>query len=179
MAYDFHGGWSPLTNFNAPLYPSKDDPSADEAVRKHANVDSAVRAYLAAGMPADKLVLGVPFYGRGWGGVKDVKDGLYQKHAPTPPRGTWERGVWDYKDLAANYAGKKYKRFWHARAKVPWLFDARGGVMISYDDPQSLRLKAAYVNEHKLGGVMCWELSADDAKSSLLGALHGVLRGKK
>jgi chitinase len=179
MAYDFHGGWSPVTNFNAALYPAKGDPNKDEAVRKHFNADSAVRGYLKAGMPAEKIVLGVPFYGRGWGGVKDVNNGLYQNRAAALPRGTWEPGVWSYKDLAANYAGKKYRRFWHKEARVPWLYDARAGIMITYDDPQSLRTKAADVQKRKLGGVMCWELSDDDARSSLLGALHAVLGAKK
>jgi len=101
MAYDFHGGWSPLTNFNAPLYPAQADPSADESIRKHFNVDAAVKGYLAAGVP-EKLVLGVPFYGRGWSGVKKDTQALYQPHGPNLPKGTWEAGVFDYKDLAAN-----------------------------------------------------------------------------
>lgn len=178
MTYDFHGGWSPITNFNAALYPSKGDPTEDETVRKHFNVDAAVKGYLDAGVPAEKIVVGVPFYGRGWGGVKNVKDGLYQPHAAAAPKGTWEAGVWDYKDLAANYVGK-VKRHWHDEAKVPWLYDDKKGVMISYDDPESLKLKAEYVKQKKLGGVMIWELSADDKESSLLNALHGALRGKK
>jgi chitinase len=175
MAYDFHGGWSPLTNFNAPLYASSTDPTKDEVVRKKFNVDAAVKAYRAAKVPADKIVVGVPFYGRGWAGVKDVNDGLYQPRGPNLPKGTWEAGVFDYKDLAANYVGK-LKRHWHAEAKVPWLFDARRGLMISYDDPESLRLRAEYVRQNGLGGVMFWELSADDARSSLLDALHKGLR---
>jgi chitinase len=178
MTYDFHGSWSTLTNFNAPLFASAADPTEDEAIRKHFNMDSAVKAYLKAGVPADKLVLGVPFYGRGWGGVKNINNGLYQPHAPNPPPGTWEAGVFDYKDIAAKYLGKM-ARHWHDDAKVPWLFDEKAGIMISYDDPESLRLKAEYVNRTKLGGVMFWELSADDREASLLNVLHGVLRGKK
>jgi chitinase len=178
MTYDFHGNWSPLTNFNAALYPSKDDPSKDETVRKHSNVDATVKGYLDAGVPADKIVVGVPFYGRGWGGVKNVNDGLYQPHAPAAPRGTAGAGAWNYRDLVANQIGKT-QRHWHEQAKVPWLYDEKTGVMISYDDPESLRLKAEYVKEEKLGGVMIWELSADDKDSSLLGALHGVLRPKQ
>jgi GH18 family chitinase/lysophospholipase L1-like esterase len=177
MTYDFHGSWSELTNFNAPLYPSSKDPSKDETIRKHFNVDSAVKAYRAAGVPADKIVLGVPFYGRGWGGVKSVNDGLYQPHAPNSPPGTWEAGVFDYKDLAAKYIGKKGKRFWHDEAKVPWFFDEKTGLMISYDDPESIRLKAEYVVQEKLGGAMFWEWSADDAKATLASTLHSVLRG--
>ena len=79
MTYDFHGGWSPITNFNAPLYASSTDPS-DEISRKRLNVDAAVRAYRDGGVPEVKIVVGVPFYGRGWGGVKNVNDGLYQPH---------------------------------------------------------------------------------------------------
>jgi chitinase len=117
----------------------------------------------------------VPFYGRGWAGVKDVNNRLYQPRGPNLPKGTWEAGVLDYKDLAANYVGK-LKRHWHDEARVPWLFDAKRGLMISYDDPESLRLRAPYVRRHGLGGVMFWELSADDARSSLLAALHQGLR---
>lgn len=179
MTYDFHGSWSPLTNFNAPLYPCANDPTKDEIIRKHFNTDSAVKAYLKSGVPAEKLVLGVPFNGRGWSGVKKENNGLYQTHAPNSPQGTWEAGVWDYKDLAAKYVGK-YKRLWHDEAKVPWLFDEKTGLMISYDDPESIKLKAEYARENKLGGVFFWELSADDAQSSLLKAIHeGLKTGKK
>ena len=111
-------------------------------------------------MPKDKLVLGVPFYGRGWGGVKNVNNGLYQPHAPQPPPGTWEAGNWDYKDLAEKYV-PKMRRFWHAEARCPWLYDDRTGLMISYDDPESMQIKAEYVRDHGLGGVMFWELSGD------------------
>jgi chitinase len=171
MAYDFHGSWSPRTNFNAPLYASKSDPSTDATIRKSFNVDAAVKGYRTAGVPAEKIVVGVPFYGRGWAGVANVNHGLYQKHGSKLPPGTWEAGVFDYKDLARNYVGK-FKRHWHEEAKVPWLYDAAKQVMISYDDPESIRLKAEYVKTAKLGGVMIWELSADDAKGSLLGAIH-------
>jgi chitinase len=177
MAYDFHGGWSELTNFNVPLYAAAADPTADETVRKYFNADSAVKAYLKAGVPADKIVLGVPFYGRGWGGVKDMNKGLYQKRAPPLPPGTWEAGVFDYRDLAKNYVGK-FQRHWHDEAKVPWLYDPKSGVMISYDDAESLRLKAEYVNQHQLGGVMFWDLSADDEKGTLVTTLHKTLRPK-
>jgi chitinase len=179
MAYDFHGGWDKQTGFNAPLYPDPKDPRADETIRKQFNVDAAVKAYLTAGVPADKLVLGVPFYGRGWGGVKDANDGLYQPASGPAPRGTWEPGVWDWKDLANNHVNKLTPNR-HPDARVPWLFDPKTGVMISYDDPTSIRAKAEYIVKHKLGGAMIWELSADDPKVSLLEALDGVLRpGKK
>ncbi len=174
MTYDFAGGWSRLTNFNAPLHASSTDPSDRD---KGLNVEGAVKAYRDAGVPDDKIVVGVPFYGHGWAGVKDVNDGLYQPHGKEPPMGRYEAGVFEYRDLAADYVGK-YDRHWSDEAKVPWLFDPKAGVMISYDDPESIRLKAEYVRKANLGGVMCWELSGDDARGSLLTAIHDVLAGK-
>jgi chitinase len=165
MAYDFHGSWDAVTNFNAPLYSVKDDPAADAMSRK-LNANGAVKTYLDGGVPAEKLVLGVPFYGRGWAGVKNVNNGLFQPKTNMPREGNF-----DYRNLTANYIGQ-FKRYWHDEAKVPWLFDEKKGIMISYDDPESLKLKAAYAKDKKLGGVMCWELSQDDAKASLLSALR-------
>jgi chitinase len=173
MSYDFHGSWSPLTNFNAPLYPSAADPSSDPDIRQRFNADAAIRGYLAAGAPRGKLVLGVPFYGRGWAGVPDVGHGLYQAHTGVPT-GTWEAGVFDYADLARNYV-PTYQRYVHPEAGVPWLYSPQAGVMISYDDPESLGRKVDYVVANGLGGAMFWELSGDSDDWALLGAL-GALR---
>jgi chitinase len=168
MAYDFHGSWDKTTEFHAPLYASAADPGPD-----YLNAHSAVQGYLAAGIPADKLVLGVPFYGRGWAGVHDVNHGLYQPVTHLP-KGTWEQGAFDYKDLVRNYVGQNgYTRYWHNEAQAPWLYSPDAQVFITYDDPESLALKAEYVNEWNLGGVMFWELSADDG--SLLDTLNAHL----
>ena len=96
-------------------------------------------------------MLGVPFYGRGWGGVENTDDGLYQ------PYTGFADGEYEYRDLVANYVGK-FQRFWNDAAKVPWLYDAATATMITYDDPESLALKANYVKEQALGGIMIWEL---------------------
>ena len=171
MAYDFHGGWDEVTNFHAPLYASSTEPSPD-----YLNVDAAVQAYLDAGVPSEKIVLGVPFYGRGWAGVPDRDHGLYQAVSYLPP-GTWEAGVFDYRDLAANYVDTdEYTRYWHEQVKAPWLYNPSEGVFIGYEDPESLAFKAEYVLVRNLGGVMFWELSADDG--SLLDVLAQHLRSR-
>jgi chitinase len=59
---------------------------------------------------------------------------------------------------------------------VPWLYDAKSGRMISYDDPESIGNKAAYIRQEGYGGVMIWELSDDDEQSSLLTAIDSNLR---
>jgi chitinase len=170
MTYDFHGGWDTATNFNSPLYAASDDPVADNAPL---NTEAAMRAYLEAGIPPEKLVVGVPFYGRGWSGVQDENDGLFQP-AEGVPDGTWEPGAFDYSDLETNYM-ETYTRFWHDEARVPWLFNPETGIMISYDDPESMRAKADYVKTSGFGGVMFWELSADSDEYALLSALFDQL----
>ena len=163
MGYDFHGTWDTTTNFNAPLYRTSTDP-ADASL----NIDAAVKTYLSGDVPADKLVLGVPFYGHGWSGVAPTGNGLYQSTTGAAP-GTWEPGSYDYKDIVANYL-PTYQQYWNADAHVPWLYDPTSKIFISYDDPQSLAAKAAYVRDNGLAGVMIWEISQGD--ETLFDALH-------
>jgi chitinase len=172
MTYAFHGTWSPITNFDAPLFASSTDPSP-ALQRIVYNTDAAVQTYVAAGVAPDKIVVGVPFYGYGWKGVPDVNHGLYQSPTGVAP-GTLGPGVFTYRDLASNYVSS-FARYWHDEAQVPWLFDAPSGIMISYDDPESLGLKADYVRQRGLGGVMIWELSDDDASHTLVTTLRAHL----
>lgn len=173
MTYDFHGGWENSANFNAPLYASKGDPSPGEIATKF-NADSAIKAWLSGGAPAKKVVMGVPFYGRGWAGVPATNNGLFQS-ATGPSKGTWENGILDYKDIKNNYLGT-FTRYFSNDAKVPWLYNAQQGVMISYDDPDSMKTKAQYINTNNLGGAMIWELSGDDDQASLLTSLVSNLK---
>jgi hypothetical protein len=166
MGYDFHGSWDTSTNFNAPLFRASADP-ADAAL----NIDAAVQTYLSAGVPAQKLVLGVPFYGRGWAGVSDTDNGLYQPAAGPAP-GTREAGSFEYKDLKGHYL-PAFERFWDEETFVPWLYDADRQIFISYDDAESLQAKAGYARDQGLAGVMIWELSQGD--ESLVDAIHAGL----
>ncbi|MDX1995884.1 MAG: glycoside hydrolase family 18 protein [bacterium] len=167
MTYDMSGGWSSVTGFASPLYDSSATPA------EGTSTDTALRGYLAEGVPPEKLVMGVPFYGHGWSGVADENNGLHQPYEGRP-QGTFEAGTFDYGDLAENYM-EAYTRFWDDTAQVPWLYSADEGVMITYDDPESLALKAEYVRENGLGGVMFWELSGDDDAHTLLNTLYESL----
>lgn len=167
MAYDFVGSWVSNTGFNAPLFASPNDPAPDN------NTDTIMQAYLAAGVPPEKLVMGVPFYGRGWKEVPDKADGLFQPYGQVP-NGTWGEGVFEYGDLS-NFWIDKMERHWDDTAKVPWLYLPQTGMMISYDDPESLKYKVDYVKANNLGGIMAWELSADSRDHILLKAVHDAL----
>ncbi len=166
MTYDLTGsGESGVTNFNAAFRSSPADPSPPEP-RQYHNVVATVDVFLEAGVPRDQLVVGVPFYGRGFTGVPNVNDGLYQPFTGTTGG--------DYRTIKAEHLPTS-TRHWHPEAQVPWLFDPATGVMMSYDDPESLANKAAYVRDQGLGGIMIWELSDDDDQSSLLTAIGSGL----
>ncbi len=171
MTYDFHGTWDTITNFNAPLYAVTSDP-ASKTDGQSLNVDAAVKAYLQAGIPADKLMVGMPFYGRGWAGVPDINHGLFQVSSG-PAAGAHEPGMFNYEDIKRGYL-PAYPRYWQEEAKVPWLYDPATGTMISYDDPESIAIKAEYIKELGLGGAMFWELSCDGGE--LLEALARRLK---
>jgi len=170
MSYDYRGSWDSTTGLQSPLYAVPGDPLGGAA---DLNVHAAVTAYLAAGVTPSKLVVGAPFYGRAWAGVPDVNDGLFASFSGLPA-GTWETGVYDYADLAANWISPAVEH-WEPTAQVPWLYDPTQQVMVTYDNPASLATKAQYVIDQGLGGMMVWELSADTAANDLLSSITGVL----
>jgi len=57
--------------------------------------------------------------------------------------------------------GAGYTRHWNAQAQVPFLYSPTAKRFITYDDAESMRVKAAYTNQQGLGGMMFWEASED------------------
>jgi chitinase len=153
MSYDYHGGWDPITGHNAPMTVGAKDTA------RGFSITDTVDAYLTGGFPASKLVLGVPFYGRGWENVGSADSGLYRT-GTNANVGTWEKGVFDYTDIRKNYL-PTMTRYWDSEAKVPYLYDSVRKLWISYDDPQSMKVKTDFIKAKGLGGAMIWELSGD------------------
>ena len=170
MTYDMAGTWSKVTCFNAPLF----TPDTGIEGVTQTSADATVRAYRTAGVPPEKIVLGVPFYGKAFAGVANVNNGLFQPHGGKVPDGV--PGSWTYRAIAP-HVGKSMTRHWHEQSKVPWLYDEQARVMISYEDPESISAKANYARDNGLGGVMVWELSQDDDAATLLQALNTGLSG--
>jgi len=149
MSYDFFNSLTPTTGHHAGLY------RAEHALPRDRNTDSAVSQYLAAGVPPEKIVLGVAFYGRGFAGVTARNNGVNQPYEHF-------EGEHSYTDLVEHFIGKDgFVRYWDNRAQAPYLWNSASRVFISYDDPQSIAIKTRYVLQHRLGGVMFWELSLD------------------
>jgi len=153
MTYDFHGRWNAAqTGHNAPLFASASAPNG------RYTADEAVRGHLAAGVPSNKIVLGVPSYGYGWVGVKSSAP--YGGATGTGP-GTLpaEPGFYDYRTVAELVRTNPSAEKWDEQAQSSYYYD--GNLWIGYDSPRALRRKLTYVADKNLGGVMFWETSTD------------------
>jgi chitinase len=164
MAYDFFNSLTSTTGHQAGLYPSQFSSATDR------NGDAAVKQYLAAGVPSAKIVLGVPFYGRGFAGVTSLNNGIKQ------PYERYE-GDHSYDELVGKFIGKQgFVRYWDEHAQAPYLWNSASRTFISYDDPQSIATKACYVRERHLGGMMFWDLGSDRNDELLNAIARGCSR---
>lgn len=161
MNYDYAGPWSNTTGFVAPLFGS----------RRTGSIEHSIASYTRLGVPARKLLMGLPFYGYSWTAVASANNGLFQQghavHADRP-----------YNYIRALSAG--FSAYRDPRSQAPWLFD--GQTFWTYEDPVSVRYKVSYAFNEHLGGVMIWELSGDTADAELLNtvyrSLHHPLKNK-
>ncbi|MEU8568200.1 glycoside hydrolase family 18 protein [Streptomyces pathocidini] len=157
MTYDFFGAWaatgptaphSPLTSYNG-------------IPQDGFHSDAAIQKLKSLGVPSEKLLLGIGFYGRGWTGVtQDAPGGT----ATGPAAGKYEQGIEDYKLLKTScpatgtVAGTAY-----AKCGSNWW---------SYDTPSTIAGKMTYKNQQNLGGTFFWELSGDTSNGELIKAIN-------
>ncbi|OBT80759.1 hypothetical protein VF21_00137 [Pseudogymnoascus sp. 05NY08] len=164
MAYDFAGSWSTVSGHDANLYTSKALPGSTPY-----SIDKAVTDYIAAGVPAVKLIIGVPLYGRSF----EATEGMGKKFSGVGG-GSWENGVWDYKALPKAGATVQVDN----EAKARYSYDPATKELISFDTVEDAKTKAEYVKTKGLGGAMYWETSADKAgDQSLIGTFVGGFGG--
>ncbi|MFB6538965.1 glycoside hydrolase family 18 protein [Streptomyces noursei] len=156
MTYDYFGAWdakgptaphSPLTSYNG-------------IPKAGFNTTDTIAKLKKLGVPADKMLLGIGFYGRGWSGVtQDAPGGTATGAAP----GKYEAGIDDYKVIkgrcpaTGTVGGTAY-----AKCGDQWW---------SYDTPQTIGTKMAYKDAQGLAGTFFWELSGDTSDGELIKAI--------
>lgn len=158
MNYDYAGPWSHTTGFLAPLFVHSGTPEQSDSIER------SIAAYKKAGVPAKKLLMGLPFYGYGWTGVESEHNGLFQT-------GQGVHGDQPYSYIRS--LGPTFANYRDERSKAPWRFD--GQTFWTYEDPVSVRYKVSYASLQHLGGVMIWELSGDTPDSELLRAVYKTI----
>jgi len=162
MTYDYLQDSLKLSVHHTNLYGSK-------MYKGNDNADQTVADYIAAGVPASKLVMGLAFYGRSSIVAENTQNGLGVKTTGTAQGG----GYTLIRDSLINKQGFKYFR--DKEAKAPYLYNPSTRQFISFDDEWSVKNKADYVKDKKMGGVMFWEYTSDQ-KEYLLDEVNKVLK---
>ncbi|KAL5361410.1 endochitinase B1 [Aspergillus floccosus] len=166
MAYDYSGSWDSTSGHAANVHMA---PAS--ATSTKCSTDQAVQYYIDQGISSDKIVLGMPLYGRSFmntDGPGSTFDGV--------GKGTWEEGVWDYKDLPPD-GSTQYNL---EDLVASYSYDEATRMMVSYDTPVVGSWKAKYISTNRLGGAMWWESSGDkDNSESLITTVVNGLGGQR
>ncbi|KAM7186817.1 Glycoside hydrolase superfamily [Rhypophila sp. PSN 637] len=166
MAYDFAGSWDNVAGHQANLYHCHANPHSTPF-----STAQAVEHYIAQGVRPDKIVVGMPLYGRAF----ENTDGLGKPFSGVG-EGTWENGVFDYKKLPIEGATEHFDH----EAGASYCYHPGARKLVSYDTVPMARIKAEFIKKHRLGGGMWWESSGDkDGDQSLIGNVVEVLGGPK
>lgn len=158
MSYDSQSSKIAIHHTN--LYPS-------ESYEKSNSASIAIDGFIKAGVPAEKLVMGIAFYGRTF----QLKKGASKGVGEPIEKQTQGKGYTYIKDSLVNK--NEYYRYWDASARAPYLFNFYKGIFVTYDDEESVKAKCEYVKENKMAGVMFWEYSSDP-KEYLLDEINRV-----
>jgi chitinase len=160
MTYDYFGAFAP----KGPTAPHSPLTSYNGIPTQGFYSDAAIQKLRGKGIPSNKLLLGIGFYGRGWTGVTQNEPGGAATGAAP---GTYEAGIEDYKVLkskcpaTSTVAGTAY-----AKCGSDWW---------SYDTPGTIGGKMNYAKSQGLGGAFFWELSGDTGNGELIGAMRNGL----
>ncbi|UZJ43725.1 glycosyl hydrolase family 18 protein [Marinimicrobium sp. C6131] len=160
MTYDYFGAWEA----QGPTAPHSPLNSYSGIPQAGFHSDNSVQILKGLGVPDEKILLGIGFYGRGWTGVSQAAPG---GSASGAANGTYESGIEDYKVLkntcpaTGTVAGTAY-----AHCGDDWW---------SYDTPATIQDKMNYLKQQGLGGAFFWELSGDTEDGELIDAIDSGL----
>ncbi|KAJ3904344.1 glycoside hydrolase [Lentinula edodes] len=186
MNYDVWGSWSTGVGPNAPL-----NDSCAAKPNQQGSAVSAVAAWYTAGMPVDKIVLGVPSYGHSFSVnqtsafVSSTELAAYPPFNATafPLGDSWDTGatepdacgllennggVYDFWSLIENgyldTEGNFTSEFPHRFdecSQTPYLYVEDAELMISFDNAESFTAKGNFIAEYGLAGFAMWEAGGD------------------
>uniref|UniRef100_A0A8D1Q6K2 Chitinase-3-like protein 1 n=1 Tax=Sus scrofa TaxID=9823 RepID=A0A8D1Q6K2_PIG len=162
LTYDFHGAWRQTTGHHSPLFRGQGDASSD----RFSNADYAVSYVLRLGAPANKLVMGIPTFGRSFTLASSKTDvGAPASGPGIPGRFTKEKGILAYYEICDFLQGATVRR--PLGQQVPYA--TKGNQWVGYDDQESVKNKAKYLKSRQLAGAMVWTLDLDDFRGNFCG----------
>jgi chitinase len=146
MTYDMAGEWTDYAGHHSPLFASAKQPGSPRSS------ELSIKYLMERGMPASRLALGIPLYGKGFSAS--------EPYAKNPKKG--QRGLGGhYAKLVQLQKEQGWTRQWDDETKNPWLVAPDRSAVIGYDDPESVALKTEWAMKLGLRGVFFWEVSGD------------------
>jgi len=148
MTYDYAGPWTDRAGHNAPLFGS-----SKWGVKNPLSIELSMTHLIEKrGMPADRLALGLPLYGRGFDAA--------EPYAPTKKRARSRFPSPSYQAIA-DLLKQGWSRTWDDETKTPWLISPNQSAVIGYDDAESIRLKTEWALSKGFRGVFFWQINGD------------------
>ncbi|KAL3289218.1 hypothetical protein HHI36_003652 [Cryptolaemus montrouzieri] len=178
MSYDFHSPYY-QTGQNSPLYFT---PKEGEWQRDNLNANSSMVHWIQYGATPEKMTMGCGFYGKAMiladPSKHDIMDPVATANSPGPY--TDNIGTLGYNEICEFHINSSTV-VWEDDQKVPYLYEDT--LWVGYDDERSVSLKAQYVKDHNLFGLMMWSVETDDAYGycgngnwPLLNAINKVMK---
>lgn len=174
MSYDFHGGWNEFVENLANIYPDPADKETINMLMPVLCMDWAYRYYRGV-LPPEKIIMGIPYYTRGWENVQGGTNGLHgtSKNPATGKYNIWgddldNNGVLDpaganplWHVLNLMEEDPNLKIHWDDVGKVPYVWQNDEKVFLSFENEQSIDERVKYIKEKNLGGALIWVMNGD------------------
>ncbi|MFZ0389798.1 MAG: glycosyl hydrolase family 18 protein, partial [Calditrichia bacterium] len=149
MTYDLFGPWGSISNHNSALY----GPAKGDSARC---VDGAFRLYHQQHhIPAEKINLGMAFYGHSYAGCSE----MYSPHQGADTTLFSKNGSPGYAQIAKYFP--LFDRRWDQKAQTSYLVSDSLDILVSFDDVESIKMKADYILQKDAAGVIIWPLLGD------------------
>lgn len=162
MTYDLYGSWGEISNHNSALYaPAEGDPGRC--------LDGAFKLYNKThNVPSEKITLCAAFFGYSYADCSEIYDEHKGADTTLFPKG---------KDIFYSQIAEKmtqFERHWDSEAQAPYLVGKTRNTLISFDDEESVALKAEYINDNNGAGIIIWPLLGDYLNSGETPLLDSV-----
>ena len=152
MSYDLVHGYSTVSGHHTPLFSTP---------QQKLSANYAVNKLMAAGVPAQKIVIGAAFYARMFKVTDTINKGLYRPCS-------FYHGISYSRLYDTIHADNGFVQCWDPLANAPYAFNAERKLLVTYDDSLSIARKTNYAMYKKLGGIMFWQLADDKFSNGLL-----------
>ncbi|KAL8206300.1 hypothetical protein R6Q57_009851 [Mikania cordata] len=147
MCYDYHGSWDvSATGTLAALY----DPNGD------VSTSDGLQSWIDAGIQPEKLIMGLPLYGRTW---KLKNPAVHGIGAPAVGLGPGNDGAMLYSEVQTFNAKNKATVVFDKPTVSYYSFS--GTSWIGYDDVASVKQKIQYAKSIPIGGYFFWTIVGD------------------